>query len=113
MKFNAGVLAKDIDSLEGICKDGKKEIKALFTNHFGVKFSSESKKFDQFKLHLLQIGSRCTVKYGDGGGNCLIYFHSDGTYTVPGDVDRDIPIQRDDNKGIKKKSHNYDEQSKN
>lgn len=104
MKFNAEALEKDIDALEGICNDGKKGIKQLFSNHFEVEFS-DKKKFDLSKLHLHQTSSSCIVKYGDAGGNNLISFYRDGTYTVHAFVDQAIPIQRDDTKGIKKLPH--------
>lgn len=100
MKINPEQLEKDIDSIPSICKEGKEAIKKLFTNNFDVEFPKVN-EFDVSKLHLNIIGSRCTVKYGDVGGNNLITFRSNGTYFVHDYVDGAIPIQRNDSRGIK------------
>jgi len=38
MNFNAKKLEADINNITGICNEGKKSIKRLFENHFGVEF---------------------------------------------------------------------------
>lgn len=44
MKINPEQLAKDIDAIPEVCKEGKDAIKKIFTNSFGVEFE-KSKRF--------------------------------------------------------------------
>lgn len=75
MKFDNDKLEKDIDALEGICDDGKKGIKALFKNHFGVEFSKPQKVYNWEDF----AGKRFRIS-GFSEYNCIFFRLNDIDY---------------------------------
>lgn len=84
-KIDAKKLAEDIDAIPGICADGKKGIKKLFENHFGVKFTSYLPLFEgarvlisgeEYTVHMLCDGQQA----GGAEGGFALISHRDQAY---------------------------------